>query len=174
MTLTDLAAIGSFISGIAVVVSFVFLTLQIRQSNKNQRSLMQQARTGRNMESLLHLTDPYIIEVVALANTDCTALSPAQIWAFFGLVGAVFWSYEDSFMQFRAGMLDKQSWDSDQATMKRILRRPAYRVTWKMARDGMSREYRDYVDAIMRDAKIETVTHIDVWKAYAAEEMAGI
>jgi len=172
MTLADLAAIGSFVSGIAVVVSFVFLTLQIRQNNRNQRSLMQQARTNRNMESLLHLADPYISETVALANANCTALSPAQIWAFYGMAGAVFWSYEDSFMQFRTGTLDKQSWTSDEATLRRILRRPAYRVVWRMARDGMSAEYREAVNAMMRDAKIDPTTLTDVWKVYAAEEAA--
>jgi len=46
MSLSDLAAVGSFISGIAVFLSFIFLALQLRQANRNQRSLMQQARTG--------------------------------------------------------------------------------------------------------------------------------
>jgi hypothetical protein len=173
MTLTDLSAIGSFVSGIAVVVSLVFLTLQIRQTNRNQRSLMQQARTGRIVQSLLQCTDPYLSEILALANADCTALSPAQIWAFYGMVGAIFWSYEDSFMQFRAGTLDKQSWDSDLATIKRPLHNPAYRVVWKMARDGMSGEYRDTLNAMMHDAKAQSGTLTDAWKTYAAEEMAA-
>jgi hypothetical protein len=38
MTLSDLASIGSFIGGIAVVLSFVFLTLQMRQSAKTTAS----------------------------------------------------------------------------------------------------------------------------------------
>jgi hypothetical protein len=89
------------------------------------------------------------------------------------MVGAIFWSYEDSFMQFRAGTLDKQSWDSDLATIKRLLHNPAYRVVWKMARDGMSGEYRDTLDAMMHDAKAQSGTLTDVWKTYAAEEMAA-
>lgn len=39
MSLSDLASIGSFVRGLAVVVSFGFLSLQIRQSNGNQRSV---------------------------------------------------------------------------------------------------------------------------------------
>ena len=50
MTLSDLAAVGSFVSGIAVFLSFIFLALQLHQANRNQRSLMQQARTGRNVK----------------------------------------------------------------------------------------------------------------------------
>ena len=34
MTLADLAALGSLVRGIAVVFSFMFLALQMRQSNK--------------------------------------------------------------------------------------------------------------------------------------------
>ena len=45
------------ISGTAVFLSFVFLAPQLRQANRNQRSLMQQARTGRNVEILLTMAD---------------------------------------------------------------------------------------------------------------------
>ncbi|HVV64342.1 MAG TPA: hypothetical protein VG843_00005 [Rhizomicrobium sp.] len=174
MTLSDLAAVGSFLSGIAVVISVIFLTLQMRQSNRNQRSLIQQARTGRNIETLLRITDEYISETIAEADLNCATLSPARIWAFYGLAGAVFWSYEDSFMQFRAKTLDRRSWDSDVATIRRLLGYPAYRVAWKMARGGMSGEYRDYVDAIMREVKIEPATLTDLWKTYTAEEISAM
>lgn len=39
MSLSDLAAVGSLISGIAVFLSFIFLSLQLRQANRNQRQL---------------------------------------------------------------------------------------------------------------------------------------
>ena len=41
MSLADLASLAS---SIAVLVSLLFLALQVRQSNRNQRSLMQQGR----------------------------------------------------------------------------------------------------------------------------------
>lgn len=42
MSLADLALIASLLSSVAVLVSLLFLGVQIRQSNRNQRSLMQQ------------------------------------------------------------------------------------------------------------------------------------
>ena len=50
MSLADLASLAS---SVAVVVSLLFLGLQIRQSNRNQRSLMQQGRSARNVDSSL-------------------------------------------------------------------------------------------------------------------------
>jgi hypothetical protein len=58
MSLTDLASIGSLVSGVAVLFSLLFVGIQIRQSNRNQRSLMQQGRSVRNVELLLKPTEP--------------------------------------------------------------------------------------------------------------------
>jgi hypothetical protein len=55
MTLSDLAAIGSFIGGVAVVVSFVFLAFQLRQSTHNQRTSIAIQRTALTQELSLGL-----------------------------------------------------------------------------------------------------------------------
>jgi hypothetical protein len=63
MSLADLALIASLLSSAAVLVSLLFLGVQIRQSNRNQRSLMQQGRSSRNVDLLSRLTDPKLNEV---------------------------------------------------------------------------------------------------------------
>ena len=172
MSLSDLAAVGSLISGIAVFLSFIFLALQLRQANRNQRSLMQQARTARNVEILLKMSDPDTSETLAQANTDCTAMDDARIWSFYGFGAAVFWSYEDCFMQFRAKTLDASSWASDVATLERLVAYPPYRAVWKMARDGMGGDYRDYVDSLMNKVRSEASRSLtDVFKVCITEEL---
>src|SRR5579862_4809924 len=47
MTLADLASIGSLISGVAVLISLIYLALQVRQAEKNQRALMNQGTAAR-------------------------------------------------------------------------------------------------------------------------------
>lgn len=172
MSLSDLAAVGSFVSGIAVVFSFLFLALQVRQSNRNQRSLIQQGRTGRNVDILLRMSDPFMSETIAEADVNCAAMTAGKIWAFYGFAGAVFWTYEDSFLQFEAKTLDAQSWESDAVIIKRLIGHPAYRVVWKMARDGMGGGYRDYVDSLMREVEADTTYSLtDLFKMYVAEEL---
>jgi hypothetical protein len=175
MSLSDLAAVGSFVSGIAVVFSFIFLALQVRQANRNQRSLMQQARTGRNVEILLRMADDGLSETIAEANTNCAGMSDARTWSFYALIAAIFWSYEDSFLQFEARTLDASSWTSDVATLRRLVASPPYRAAWKMARDGMSGNYRDYIDSLMREVPSDPSrgSLTDVFRAYIAEEMVS-
>jgi hypothetical protein len=174
MSLSDLAAIGSFVSGIAVVLSFIFLALQIRQTNRNQRSLIQQARTGRNVESLQKMADQPISELLAEAESNPESLGRAKIWSLYGFGAAVFWSYEDSYMQFKAGTLHAGSWESDLATLQRILAFPWLRVIWRMAKDGMDRSYRDYVDSLMREIPAERSARFsDFFGKYLAEELSA-
>lgn len=172
MSLSDLAAVGSFISSTAVFLSFIFLTLQLRQANRNQRSLMRQARTGRNVEILLKMADPGTSETLAQANTNCIAMSEARIWSFYGFCAAVFWSYEDCFMQFQARTLDASSLASDVATLERLVAYPPYRAVSKMARDGMGGDYREYVDSLMKKVSSDTSRSLtDVFKVCIAEEL---
>jgi hypothetical protein len=172
MSLSDLASVGAFVSGIAVVFSFLFLALQIRQANRNQRSLIQQGRSGRTVDIMLKMADPSMSETIAEADSNCAALSPAKMWAFYGFAGAIFWTYEDSFLQFQAGTLDAASWESDATILKRLVGYPAWRVAWKMARDGLSGAYRDTVDGFMREASPDTTqTLTDLFQMYVAEEL---
>jgi hypothetical protein len=173
MSLADLAAVGSSLSAIAVVFSLLFLALQVRQSNRNQKSLIQQGRTARNVDILLRMSDPFMSETMAEAEGNCAAMSSSRIWALYGFVGAVFWTYEDSFLQFHAGMLDANSWRSDVVTLKRLIGNPVNRVAWRIARDGMGVAYRDYIDTLMREVKVDTSRSLtDLFKTFLAEELA--
>jgi len=53
VTLSDLASIGSLVSGAAVLVSLVYLAQQIRQNTKHTRAQIQQGRIQRITEQQL-------------------------------------------------------------------------------------------------------------------------
>lgn len=111
-------------------------------------------------------------ETVALADTNCAAMDAGKLWAFYGVAGAIFWTYEDSFNQFQARTLDLTTWESDATILKRLMGHPAYRVAWKMARDGMRGPYRDYVDTLMQGTKNDTSqTFAGLFEAYVTQEL---
>jgi len=63
MSLSDLASLGSFVSGVAVVITLIFLLLQMRQANRNQRAMMQLGRATRSSEYYLRMMDPELIRL---------------------------------------------------------------------------------------------------------------
>jgi hypothetical protein len=46
--------------------------------------------------------------------------------------------------------LDARGWETDDLTLTALLRNPAYRAAWKMARTGMSVDYHDYIDVKLK------------------------
>ena len=171
MSLSDLASIGSFVSGVAVIVTLVFLLLQMRQANRNQRSLMQQGRSDRTVDLLMRMTDPTLSETIVGAFTADTAPEPPRLFAFHMYAAALFWNYEDSYLQFRAKTLDHASWDTDVSTLRGLLTQPAYRASWRLMRDGMGEQYRNFVDALTRDVRTTQPRSLsDLWIKYKVEE----
>lgn len=172
MSLSDLAALGSFVSGLAVVFSFVFLGFQMRQANLNQRSLMQQGRTGRTIDILLRFTDQKLGSTIVRAFKGDASLSESEVFAFYGFAAAIFWSYEDSFLQFQNGTLDQKSWASDVSTLKGLLNNPAYRGVWRAARNSIGGAYQQFVDGLMLEVKGAPVRNIStLLNQYIKEEM---
>lgn len=53
MSLSDLAALGSFVSGFAVLLSLIYLALQVRQTKRNQQIAIRHSRATRVVD--LHL-----------------------------------------------------------------------------------------------------------------------
>lgn len=174
MTLSDFTTLASLLSSVAVLISLIFVGVQIRPANRNQRSATQQGRSDRNVKLLSRLTDPKLSELLLRAFRGET-LPDAEYLVLYGYISSLFWSYEDSFFQFRSGTLDQKSWASDVASLRRLLRNPAYRAVWKTARDGSDGEYRVFIDGLVAEARSTTPLDLpNILKQLIAEEREAV
>jgi len=175
VSLSDLAAIGSFVSGIAVVFSFVFLAMQIRQSNLNQRSLIQQGRSARRIELLLRRADPDLSDIMVRAFDGDQSLAPAQVMSYFMVVQAMFEGYEDTFLQHKAGTIDRSSWETEVVSIRSVFANMAIRICWRRMRNDFPQAFRALVDSLMAETKVEIAGDISrTWKAALISETRRI
>ena len=175
MSLSDLASLGTFVSGVAVIVSFVFLGLQIRQNNRNQRSLIQQGRADNNLELMLRLTEPHLQETVMRGRAGDLTLAPAQIDAFVRAWIATFSLWEDGFLQRKRGTIDSDSFAADEANHRVLMSYPGCRAAWRTARGQFTGPFRDYIDAMVRDLPPTPAPDVaTTWKAFVAEDLAKV
>jgi hypothetical protein len=175
VTLSDLAAIGSFVSSAAVVATLAFLVLQMRQANKNQKALLQQGRSARVTALILKRTEPELSKALTRGLQADLAIEDCQVEAINAFFAALFWSIEDSFLQYRAGLLLPTSWETDAATLRGFFAVPACRVAWTMNRDLMGGEYREHVDALMRGIKPQGPSDIlATWRTLMSHELAAV
>ena len=173
MSLSDLASVGSFVSGLAVVVTLIFLLLQMRQANLNQRALMQQMRSARSIDTILRQSDSYFSETHCLAYQNSPTLTEAQILSFMQSMAATFFNWEDSFLQLKIGTLDASSFESDDNGLRRAAVLPAFRVAWRMNREIYSRDFREYVDKVIGESRQGQPLRLkSTWDMMMSEELA--
>jgi hypothetical protein len=174
MTLTDLASIGGFVSGLAVTVTLILLLLQMRQTERIQHGVIQQGRAARTVDFILRATDPALCETMVRANKS-DLLTAVQISALNTYAVALFWSIEDSFLQQQKGLLDAASWATEVATLKGFFLTPAWRVAWEMTRQQAGEEFREYVDSVLRSMKpVKAYDESSIWKRLMEKQLAEI
>jgi len=149
MSLSDLASVGGFVSGLAVMVTLVFLFLQMRQSNLNQRALMQQGRSTRASVAILNISEPYLAQCYVRGVRADPTLSEHEVWSFWSMVTAQHLSWEDSYLQHRAGMLDAEGFASDDAVLRVTCGFAGHRRIWRFVGPTLAPTYRAYVDRII-------------------------
>ena len=171
MTLSDLASLGSFASGIAVLVSLIYLSFQIRQNTLHQRASMQQGRAAREVDLIMRTAEPGMAGVMMRGRAGDASLDPAELEQFLRVATAMFMNFEDGYLQARSGMLDPRSVASDdEALRKHILPHLGFRTAWTMRASGMQPDFRAHIDQLLRDTPISHERdRIATWKALLAE-----
>jgi hypothetical protein len=146
MSLSDLANVATLISSIAVLISLIYLGLQIRQSARNQRSIMDRGRSQQVSEWLQFIASPEIAPLVLRGHACDPTMTPEEhqryIWCLYPIV----LHYEDSFFQYRERMLGEAQYLSICNQMKDSARHAGFREVWSEVRERFPDEFRKFGD----------------------------
>jgi hypothetical protein len=131
VTLEDLGNIGEFVAAIAVVVSLVYLAIQIRdgarQTEHNTRALYlaamntSQENFARRREWFIR--DPRLYDLWERGLKSPTDLEPVDQQIFRDLMWELMFNCQIIYLQHREGMYDR--WEPLHAHVKTILKRQA-------------------------------------------------
>lgn len=173
MTLSDLASAGSFVSGVAVLVTLVLLLVQLRQTNRNQRALMQQGRAAQQVDLLLRCADEKLSAVRLKSAAGDLTMTEQEIDMALYVWLAIWRSLEDGFLQYKSGTLGLQSFQSDTSILRFLFTYPSLRATWRLVRDRYAPQFREYVDGLMSETNAaQPPLDADLWRALVREEQA--
>ena len=174
MSLSDLASLGSLVSGCAVLLSLVYLALQVRQAEKNQQAQITQTRTTRSIDILNHYSTPDLAEAVFRARTGAADLTEIELVQFTSYMLALFSHWEDSFFQHADGLMTDRAFRTAVNLMRGTLVNPAMRVAWRRASPVYEPDFRQFIDGLMGGIQARPVDMgLDQWKAEFDAELAG-
>jgi len=165
MTLSDLASIGSLISGVAVLISLVYLGLQMRQSARHSQALIQQGRASRTMEILTRWAEFDWSDGMDACVSGSPDVSPRDLRRFISLMRAYFVNYEDSFIQHSEGLLEGAAFANVEAALRTTMTGPGHRAAWQVVRGAFDRAFQDYMDGVIGDTEgVQFASVMERWK----------
>jgi len=154
MSLSDLASIGSFVSGLAVLISLIYLAVQVQQAERNQKAQIQQGRAARMVDLQLHLAEQNNADVMLRGLSGEEFKSALDLQRFRNLAMAVFYSVEDTFLQHKNGLLDDSEFDGFRMRMAALFANTGFCAIWSELRLFHGRAFREFFDEIARTSSV--------------------
>ena len=172
MTLSDLASIGSLVSGVAVLVSLVYLAQQTRQNSKHTRALIQQGRAEQTIDYTFQWAgDVSLVEAVLKSENVDPTLDRIQFHRYLYTCMSSFAFLEDQFYQHRDGLVDEDRHASSVSIASSRLRSPGYRACWKMLRYGYASDFQQFMDRLMPLDPAASTDFFEQWRVLASDEL---
>lgn len=147
MTLGDLASIGNIVAAIAVVLSLIYLSRQIRQANLFAKSAVRQRMVEQTHEELYVLmSDPELREAWR-PSAKLTGEAQSKL-SFF--LAAAMRQREWEWFQYRDGVIDGEVYRAYHEVIGFHLGAPRTRAWWaSVGRLGFNPEFVADVDALL-------------------------
>ncbi len=149
MNATDIAVvanIGEIIAAILVVVSLVYVALQIRQNTQALKITAAQTYVGMYNTITSDLTQPDLAALWHKGLQDFASLEGGQLVQFSAVAGQLMRVFESAFSQWRRGALDEQLWLASQRALIDSLAMPGFQQWWQFRQTWYSDDFRELLN----------------------------
>jgi hypothetical protein len=172
MSLSDLASLGSFVSGFAVLISLIYLALQVRQTERNQQISIRHSRASRIVELELALADPAVANAWFQGSGSPEEITQTELSQFIHLCRALLFHFEDSFYQREQGLLNDDAFETVVAGVRLLARNTGWRTAWRLARPNFGGRFREFMDGVVVGSAVEPPVDLslEAWKVAFASE----
>ena len=150
------AAIGQAIGAVGVIVSLLYLASQVKHNALAVRSTSADAAVNALNDWASRLAaDAELERLWRGGNNDVTTLPEDQRGRYFMVATQLLLLSENIHHHFRVGTLDPVAWESWRGKLAHNISRPGIRAIWKVAGQGYSRPFQEFVDSVHAQPAVE-------------------
>lgn len=168
MSLEDLGNIGELIAAIGVIISLIYLAVQIRQNTRWLRASLADVHFRGVADWLSNVaSNPELGNTYFAGNQHFEDLSDDNQRQFLFLVLSQFKTFERLHYQLCQGNVEQDLWDRETAPLRLFIQSPAFSAWWTARRDWFQEDFQREVERLRG---LETVTYSEqLRKAMAAQ-----
>ncbi len=162
--LKEWALVAEIISAVAVVLSLIFVAIQIRDGTKQtilntqaiQATALQQHFEQHSSLALAIITNPGLASVIFKGRAGLSVLSDEEVQIFAPFASNLIRNYFVGYELMRSDILPELQWRTFEASLGRALKRnTGYREFWESRRSDYPDEFRTLVDELVTRAEGE-------------------
>jgi hypothetical protein len=150
VTLQDLGSIGEFLGAVGVIVSLVYLAIQVRHNTRAVRSsARQEVMLGMQAFISLVASDSDTANFYERGLSDSCDLSRAERIRFSLLLTQFFYGFGQMYNGYREGNLEPESWEAQKEILHWFLKQPGVKRWWPKGRSQIPASFAAFVEAEM-------------------------
>ena len=155
-----IGAIGEILGAVAVLVTLVYLTTQIRQNTQTTRAKTYSSTTDGWHNYMQGQTVEDIDLLISLARKP-SELSDAEFYRAYYLCRVLFRRMEHDYYQFKAGTFESNTWDSYMRGFELdTFNNPGVRVMWALQSSYVDPTFRSYMQSVVDRASSQVVPSV--------------
>ena len=172
MTLSDLASVASLVSGIAVLISLIYLNVQVSQAKRNQQSSIRDSRATRIVDIYMRSTDASLADAITKCQRGDEDITETQFRQFLQFMIARLIHTEEAFSQFQDGLMPQDAFDQLGKGLVPHFSAPGSRAIYSRLRGAFSAEFLTYLDEIIASTPVIPDRFFASFKSDLAAEKA--
>jgi hypothetical protein len=150
MTLESLGDIGDLVGGVGVVVTLIYLAIQVRKnSHAVQSNTLQTLQNEANQAVIAVATNTDLARVLVTAETGLDQLSPIERCQFDHFARQFFETYESAYHMHSQGHIDSEVWAAWQLGFQNELT-SAFLAYWDVGNEHYIPAFREFVEICRR------------------------
>lgn len=163
MTLTELGSIGELLGSVAVLVSLIYLAVQVKSSTAiAQTSTYQSVVSDFGALNVSMASTPALSLLFVNAQENFDSLTADEKARVSQLFFMAFRNFENMFYQHQKGYLEEELWVGWKRLMLAYYGRPGFQSWWSKREDVFSRSFADFLRSEKLDIPIKTYHEITV------------
>lgn len=150
MNLSVIAQIAEIMAAVGVIVSLIFVGVQVRANTRATRSAAaHDAMSGMREFYMMLGANEQASKVWYRGMTDPAELSPEEMIQFFSAIHSALLAFQTSYTMTAERTLDPEIRDSVTSSLIAVKDLPGFEKYWSERREYFKTGFRDYVDDLM-------------------------
>ena len=151
-----LGAVGEIVGAVAVVISVIYLAIQIKRQTDQQRLSASRELVENWNDWLNHIVeDEEFAELWLKGAANYSALPNTERIRMLAFLFTLMRTLEQQYLHVRKGHLDPEYFESAQLTLFEVLRLPGVQEFWSQNKESFGKGYRAYVEEQIAAARDE-------------------